>query len=124
MDTTYPTGVATLVGLADGTTSLYTSTGGGIIGGGAHAEVASVTERLLTEAEDNLDKLTTDSGTDLPAPGRVIIRVLTFNGRLSVDAAEDDLGHGRHPAAPLFHAAHRVITALRLIDEAGRPGNA
>ena len=35
MDMTYPSGVATLVTFADGTASLYTSTGGGIIGGGS-----------------------------------------------------------------------------------------
>src|ERR1035437_6926854 len=36
MEMGYPNGVATIVALADGTTSMYTSTGGGIIGGGAH----------------------------------------------------------------------------------------
>jgi hypothetical protein len=39
METGYLRGTATLVTLADGTTSLYLSTGGGIIGGGFRADV-------------------------------------------------------------------------------------
>ncbi len=41
METGYPRGTATLVALADGTTSLYLSGGGGIIGGGSHEAVAT-----------------------------------------------------------------------------------
>ena len=63
---------ATLVGLADGTTSLYLSTGGAVIGGGEHPQVAGYTL----------------------------------------------FGHRRHPLADTFHAAHDVITQLRLLDEA------
>jgi hypothetical protein len=48
METGYPTGTATLVALADGTTSLYTSTGGDIIGGGGHARVAAASRSFLT----------------------------------------------------------------------------
>ena len=40
-------GVATLVGFADGATSLYTSSGWGIIGGGEHAHIAALTRRFL-----------------------------------------------------------------------------
>jgi hypothetical protein len=36
METGSPRGTASLMGLADGTTSLYLSSGGGIIGGGSH----------------------------------------------------------------------------------------
>jgi hypothetical protein len=38
-------GSATIVALADDTTSLYTSTGGGTIGAGEHATVATATRR-------------------------------------------------------------------------------
>ena len=55
METGYPKGVATLVTLADGTTSLYLSTGGGTIGGGAHEAVASASRRFLAAVERTLD---------------------------------------------------------------------
>ena len=51
METGYPNGVASLVCLRDGTTSLYTSTGGGIIGGGAHDPVVRANHALLATIE-------------------------------------------------------------------------
>jgi hypothetical protein len=118
VETGYSRATATLVTLADGTTSLYLSTGGGIIGGGFHDAVAAATQSFLTELEHHLPVFQPDPDAGLPAAGRVIIRALTYTRRLSAEASEDDLGHGRHPLSPLFYAAHRVITELRLIDEA------
>jgi hypothetical protein len=47
-------GFATIVALADGTTSMYTSTGGGRIGAGTHAHVAVATAKLLAEVQRHL----------------------------------------------------------------------
>lgn len=44
----YPEPVATLVALSDGTTSLYFSNGGGVIGAGEHAAVRDAASHLLT----------------------------------------------------------------------------
>jgi hypothetical protein len=123
MEMGFPNGIATLVALADGTTSLYTSTGGGIIGGGFHQAVAAATHAFLNCVEEHITELRPDPDTALPASGLAIIRALTYTGRLSAEAPEDDLGHGRHQLSPVFHAGHQVITQLRMIDEA-RPGNA
>ena len=117
METGYPRGTATLVALADGTTSLYLSTGGGIIGGGFHQAVATATQSFLADLERHLPAFRPDPDAALPATGEVIIRALTYAGRLSAAASEDHLGHGRHQLSPVFHAAHRVITELRLIEE-------
>jgi len=117
MDTTYPNGSATLVAIADRTTSLYWSVGGGIIGAGEHERVARVNRQLLVVAESHLELFERSDATSLPALGRVRITALTYAGRLVVEASEDDLGHHRHPAAPLFHAAHAVITAVRETSE-------
>jgi hypothetical protein len=123
METAYPNGVATLVGLADGTTSLYTSTGGGVIGGGEHQSVATETQAFLVELARHLDQLAPDEGDDLPAVGDVTIRALTYTGRLSIEAPQDELSSRNHPLARVFYAGHRIITALREIDEArGSPG--
>lgn len=118
-----PDGVATLLGLADGTTSLYVSAGGGIIGGGGHPRVAARTLELLRVTQRLLPELPAATGAEapgvaLPAAGRVTLHALTYGGVHSVEADENDLGHGRHPLSPVFHAAHDVITELRLIDEA------
>jgi len=117
METGYPGAVATLAALADGTTSLYLSSGGGMIGAGGQPQVADATLRLLDVAERYLDRLPATLDTALPAAGRVVLRALTYDGQQADEADEDDLGYGRHPLSPLFHAAHDVLTELRLIDE-------
>jgi hypothetical protein len=122
LETGYPNGIATLVSLVDGTTSLYVSTGGGIIGGGAHDRVVAATQSFLTAVEDHLDLLSPDPGSDAPVEGRVIIRALTYQGRFRAEAAEDDLGHGRHPLSAVFYAGHGVLTELRTIDQARETG--
>jgi hypothetical protein len=118
METGYPQATVTLVSLADGTTSLYLSTGGGIIGGGGHDRVAAATRSFLTAVEDHLHLLSPDPDSHVPGEGRVIIRALTHQGRYSAEAAEDDLGHGRLPLSAVFYAGHGVITELRQIDQA------
>ena len=116
----YPNGTATVFGLADCTTSMYTSTGGGVIGGGVHESVAQATSEWLALTETMLDLLPADSVTGLPPTNCVTLRAFTYEGHRALTAHEDDLGYGRHPASPLFHAAHKVISELRLIDEQHR----
>jgi hypothetical protein len=108
---------ATLVVVADGTVSLYTSAGGGIIGAGAHPNVRAAGDQWLAALDHHVDLLPAVDPAPLPPEGQVTIRALRYDGQRSVTAAEDDLGHGRHPAAALFHAAHEVITQLRETSE-------
>ena len=115
-DIGHPGGVATVVALADGTTSLYLSTGGGTIGGGGHAAVVAATMALLNAAQRRLADLPPTSDEALPAVGRVVLRALTYDGQRAVEAGEEEL-HGQHPLSDLYRAVHAVITELRLIEE-------
>ena len=117
MDTTYENGTGTVIALADGTASLYTSTGGGVIGSGGWSEVRSAVAELLRLVESNLGLLGDDLSSTLPGPGRVTITALTYAGRRSVSAPEDDLGHSRHRASQLFHSVHQVISEMRRAEE-------
>jgi len=117
MDSTYARGAATVVAIADGTTSMYFSNGGGLIGMGRQPHVAQASRRLLLTAEAHADSFGPSTSSELPEVGRVRITILTYAGHLVVEAAEDDLGGGRHPASPVFHAAHGVIAAIRLTEE-------
>jgi len=47
-------GVVTLISLVDGTTSLYTSFGGGYLGAGENAEIAQKSIGLATATENYL----------------------------------------------------------------------
>jgi hypothetical protein len=118
METGYPEAVATLVGLADGSTSMYFSNGGGTIGAGQHDEVAARTKRWLELAEEVLDELPESLGdVQLPDEGVTQFVAVTEAGRRATRAPEDVLGGGGHPLSPLFYAGHDVITAIRLAEE-------
>ena len=117
MDTTFERGGYSFVALADGTTSLYTTTGGGTIGGGEHARVAAATRAALRVVETHLDQLPPSTGDALPPVGSVVLRALTYDGQRAVQAPENDLGEGRHPQTEIFHAAHGAIAELRMIQE-------
>ena len=113
METGYPEAVATLVVLGEGTTSLYFSNGGGVIGAGEHAAVRAAGQTLLASAEQYLDGFTLTAATPLPGVGQVRFYLRTFTGTVSAEANEEDIGEGRHTLSPLFHAAHSVIAAIR-----------
>jgi hypothetical protein len=118
MDMGMPHGCATLVCLRDGTTSLYTSSGFGIIGGGGHQAVVDANAALLDEVASKVASMPPDNDATLPSPGHVVLRALTQAGPRVHRAAEDDLGYERDPMSSIFHAAHAVITELRVIEEA------
>lgn len=115
-DIGYPRAAATVVALADGTTSLYLGTGGGTIGGGRHPAVVAATMTLLAAVQRRLAELPPSTDEELPAAGRVVLRALTYAGPRAVEAAEEEL-HGQHPLSELYRAVHGVITELRLIEE-------
>jgi len=114
METGYREAVATLVAVADGTTSLYFSNGGGFIGAGTHATVAEASVRWLETGREFLPQLPPVTDTSLPAEGRTQFLAVTRDGPRGSVAAEDDLGEGRHDLSALFHAGHEVITQIRL----------
>jgi hypothetical protein len=62
-----------LAAVADGTTSLYFSNGGGIIGGGEHESVRAANRKLLTFIETGLDLF-----VPMERPLEVIDRAVSF----------------------------------------------
>lgn len=123
MDLGYPEGTATVVGLSDGTTSLYTSSGGGVIGGGDHPAVAETTLRWLEIAEDVVDALDSTEDAPLPDAGQVAFTVLGYGGRFRAVEEESTLEEGSSPLTPLFVAGHDVITELRRVEELSEAGS-
>src|SRR5687768_634056 len=116
MEMGYPKGSATLAVIADGTTSLYFSGGGGIIGGGAQEPVRDASRKLLTLAQEITESAALEAASPRPAAGQVRFVVLTDEGRRATEATEAELGEGRHELSPLFDAAHDVITELRKLS--------
>jgi hypothetical protein len=108
---------ATLVAMADGTTSLYSSTGGGTIGAGAHPAVAEATQALLALVDQRLEEFGEDDDTEQPIGARVRFFVLTPDGRRVADVPDDAFwGSEEHELTPVIAGTQQVITALQEVS--------
>lgn len=107
-------GFATLVALADNTTSLYTSVGAETFRTGSHGAVAVETQRLLRTADLYVDAFTEQDDLDLPPHGLVRFHLLSLTGGRIVDVPEASFwGREPHVLGPLIAAALTVITKVR-----------
>lgn len=116
MELGFPTGIATLLSFAEGTTSLYFSNGGGAVGAGEHSIVRQMAEEFLDVVEAHLAELSPVDEMPTPRIGRVRFYARTYEGTLGAEATEDRLGKD-HPLSPVFRAGHAVITAIRESSE-------
>ena len=114
METGYGEAVATLVAVADGSTRLYFSNGGGFIGAVTHPTVAEASRSWLEAGRSFVPALSPVTDPPLPDVGMTQFLAITRDGLRGSVAPEDDLGKNRHELSPLFHAAHEVITQIRL----------
>ncbi|HME53158.1 MAG TPA: hypothetical protein VKM55_13130 [Candidatus Lokiarchaeia archaeon] len=115
MEMGYPEGLATLIVLADGTTSLYFGNGGGIIGGGDHDEVRSEARKFLAMANQALYEMQFTETLPYPLVGRVKFYCRTFDGVFAADAEEDELEENDDVLSTLFQEGNEVIALLRSI---------
>jgi len=119
MEMAYPEAVATLVSVADNTTSFYFSNGGGIIGAGEWPQVAEATQFFIASAQAFLPHMTSTSDFPLPEAGHVRFHVLTYGGAYTADVPDADIRQ-QHPLTQLYAIAHLVITRMREQEESTR----
>ena len=115
MERGYPKGVATVVALADGTVSMYLSTGGAAVGGQAYAPAREAAMKLCEQAADSFGDTIPAHEFPAPAKGRVRFYVLVDGG---VRTAEGDVlptagDGGRDALAPLLAAGDAVLDGLK-----------
>jgi hypothetical protein len=97
-------GVATLLAFYDGTTSLYFSNGGGILGAGGHEPVKRARFRPASSFE-------------LPGGQKVVLYIVTDTETLSSGPIPtSELEKGTHPLTALGGSAQAVITAVRQLS--------
>ncbi len=124
MELGLPTGrVATLVVFADGTTSLLSSAGGGIVGSGSQRTVRRASDEFLEEAVEANRGMTDAAESPLPSPGRVRFYLRTNAGLRTAEAGEDELKAGGHALSELYTAGQAVLAQVRPLSshEAGAP---
>jgi hypothetical protein len=105
--------IATLVCFVDGTTSLYFSSGGGVIGAGQHETVRTVATSLVALGNHFAPSFAVTTTFPFPAKERVRFFLRTFDGTKTSEVDESDVTTPRVPLFSLFFAGQRVISAIR-----------
>jgi hypothetical protein len=116
METGFPEGYFTLVALSDGSASIYLSSGGGSIGGGAHETIRKASQAMVTLGAKFQPQATATKEFPPPKDGQTVFYLLTDAGVFTASAPEQDLGEERHAWSPLFQAGHEVIGRYRIIE--------
>jgi hypothetical protein len=117
MDWGVAEGSATVVAIADGTASIYLSSGGGSIGGGqSHESIRQAAMRAVSVAAEVQPEMRPVTSYPLPSAGEVVFYVLTDAGVFSASASEKELGGHRHRLSKLGDAMQEIITQYRVIQ--------
>jgi len=109
--------VASIVAIADGTVSMYTSTGGGVIGAGEHAAVRAEATRFRTVVADSRNLLSRTTEFPLPGAGEVRFQARIGEVGFSGAAPESALRGGRDPLSTVYAAGQDLLTEIRLASE-------
>lgn len=117
MDWSMGQGTVTFVFMATGDASLYTSTGGGMIGGGTHEKVSVATRSLVAHASAFLDQAKRTDETPLPGKDGACLYFLTRNGRYLARESMKRFEDRSSSLITLFDEANEVITELRLVQQ-------
>lgn len=108
-------GSITLIALKDGTTSLYYSTGGGIIGAGERPDVRLASNKLFKSVVDDRLALHETKTLPLASTGHVIFYALSDDHPLS--SGEIDVADIQKPGNTFYaagNAAQAVISKIRI----------
>lgn len=116
MEAGYPEAVATLLMLADGTVSLYFSSGGGMIGLGDHEEIANAAQRLIALAANTSSSCDYALEFPLPRNGHTRFYLLSYSGVLTVDLNEERLWLDTEFAS-LFDRGHELLSRIRSLGD-------
>lgn len=119
MEMGLPEGVASLVALNSGHTSLYYSNGGGVIGSGCSPPVAAASQALCQRAVEFAHLTTFTTTTPYPEVGHVRFYLRTPEGLRTAECPEPELASRAHPLTPLYDASHEVLTQIRLNSPRG-----
>jgi len=120
MEMGLPDGVVTLVSFGDGGASMYFSTGGGILGAGElpHPDARAASLNLVGAVPTFLSLMRETNETPLPQPEGTRFYAVMPTGLFSAEVKTDDLKNKKHQLWPLFYLGDKLITQIRLIDEA------
>lgn len=115
MDWHVGNGTATVLGSADGSASVYFSSGGGYIGGGqGYPAIRAAALQAVFNAKILFSNFKFTETYDLPPFGDVFFYLTTNDGVRFAVAKETDLRAGASPLDPLGAIMQEIITQYRL----------
>lgn len=105
--------MVTVVGFASGDSSVYLSTGGGLIGGRREPLVAAAAQSLVARAQLQLADLPLVKTYPTPDQGDVRVYVLTTAGLRGVEVARSQIETAHHPLNLLYADAQKIMSEFR-----------
>ncbi|HYL15649.1 MAG TPA: hypothetical protein VEV41_21625 [Terriglobales bacterium] len=118
MDWGIDAGTATVAAFADGTASVYLSSGGGFLGGGqSHESIRNAAKKTIEIAGELQPLMQPTTTYPLPQRGQVTFYVRTDAGVFTASASADDMRSHRSPFYKLGDSAQTIITEYRLMQE-------
>ncbi len=115
--------IVSVVALADGSASLYTTSSFGIVGGIEHPSVRASATQLLRLAERHHDDAVPTNQFPYPDDGRVRFYLKTPDGVRVQAAPLAALISGQDPLAGLWNQAQRLVAELRIAAENAPPSS-
>lgn len=109
--------LVTVVGFASGDSSVYRSTGGGLIGGRREPLVAAAARSLVARAQIQLADLPLVKAYPTPALEHVTVYVLTTEGLRGVEKDRFQIEAATDPLNPLYAGAQKIVSEF----QAARP---
>lgn len=114
MDWHVPNGTMTVLAAADGTASLYLSSGGGFLGGGQkYTEIRDAALHAVMIAAESQDYFKKAKALALPGAGNISFWIRTGPDLVSASVSDADLKAGKSPLGPLGTAMQEIVTRYR-----------
>lgn len=118
MDWVVQNGTTTVLAAADGTASIYLSSGGGFIGGGQRIpQIAEAARRAVKLASQALPLATKTTTYDQPKTGEVYFYIRALDGVYRAVAKEEKLKDGTDPLMALGGMMQAIVTGYRLSQQ-------
>jgi hypothetical protein len=113
MDWDLGNGTISLITYKTGDASIYTSTGGGVIGGGQHDNVNKAAKLFVNEAKNYINIAQKIDSVPLPDKDCVRFYLLTAKGKYCMQEQIEKIENKTSKLIDLFNEANNVITELR-----------
>jgi len=110
-------GIATVCSFIDGATSLYLSTGGGVIGVGTDKRANAASRAFIVAMEGALESLTPTAASDQLSNGEVKFLLRIGDDLFGADCKESEVLSTDHPLHPLWRLGQEVLTWIRIVSE-------